>query len=95
MKKQDRYQQIEHFITFLLLAALVFFVVYLISSGCGIIWLKVISCIITILPCGLSLALLYLTRLLVRPRSLWMTTAAGAILVCLLFSLILNFPSPV
>ncbi len=95
MNKQDRYRQIEKFITVLLLGAALLFLIFLISSGYGIIWLKVICSIITLLLCGLSLAVLYLTRLLVKPRSLWMTTAAGAIVFCLLFSLILNFPSPV
>ncbi len=95
MNKPDRYGQIERVITALLLAALTFFIIYLIAAGCGIGWLKVIACIITVLLCGLCLALLYMTRLLTKPRSLWMTTAAVALLICLLFPLILNFPSPV
>ncbi len=95
MNSQERYRQIEKFITGLLLGAAFGFAVFLISSGCGIVWLKVICCIITLLLCGLSLCVLYLTRLLTRPRSLWMTTAAGAMVLCLLVSLIFNFPSPV
>lgn len=95
MSKQDRYKQIEKFMTVLLAATLVFFIVFLIASGCGVIWLKVVTCIVTVLPCGLSLAVLYLTKLLWKPRSLWMTCAACAILICLLVSMICNFPSPV
>ena len=45
-----------------------------------------------IIVSGGCLAFLYLTRELTRRRSLWMTTASGGILICLLFSLILNFP---
>ncbi len=95
MKKQGRYRQIEQFMTVLLLLSLAMFIIFLIASGSGILWLKVICSIITILLCGLSLAILYMTRLLWKPRSLWMTMSAGSIVICLLFSLILNFPSPI
>jgi len=95
MNKQDRYKQMEKIMTIVLLTALVMFILFLISSGCGIIWLKVMTCIITVLLCGLSIAFLYMTKLLLKPRSFWMTISAAAILVCLFFSLILNYPSPV
>lgn len=84
----------ERYMTYALLADLVIFVLYLIAAGTGIIWLKVITAIIAILLSGLCLAFLYLSQELLRPRSLWMSAAAAAIAVCVLFSLILNFPSP-
>lgn len=88
-----RFRQTEKMITAVLIAATVLFIIYLIAAGCGVLWLKTVTAIITILVCGLCLAYLYLTKLLLRPKTLWMTTAAGALLICLLFSLILNFPS--
>ena len=88
-----RFKQMERVMTAVLIAAAVLFIIYLIAAGNGIIWLKVLMAIITILVCGLCLAYLYMTKLLLRPKTMWMTTAAGAILICLLFSLIFNFPS--
>ena len=88
-----RFKQMERLMTAVLIAAAVLFIIYLIAAGNGIIWLKVLMAIITILVCGLCLAYLYMTKLLWRPKTMWMTTAAGAILICLLFSLILNFPA--
>ncbi len=95
MNRQSRYQQIEKLVTILILLSFLVFVVFLIASGNAIIWLKVISCIITILLCGLSLTVLYMTKLLIKSRSLWMTCASAGILICLIFSLLLNYPSPV
>ena len=88
-----RFKQMERVFTAVLIAAAILFIIYLIAAGNGIIWLKVLMSIITILVCGLCLAYLYMTKLLLRPKTMWMTTAAGAILICLLFSLILNFPA--
>ena len=64
-----------------------------IAAGTGIIWLKVLTAIIDIFVGLLCLVYLYLTKLIFAPRSLWMTFAAGSVVICTLFSLILNFPS--
>ena len=88
-----RFKQMETMMTAVLIAATVFFIIYLIAAGSGVIWLKALMAIITILVCGLCLAYLYMTNLILRPKAMWMTTAAGAIIICLLFSLILNFPA--
>ncbi len=92
-KDAKRFKQMETIMTAVLIAATVLFIIYLIAAGNGIIWLKAVMAIITILICGLCLAYLYMTKLLLRPKTMWMTLAAGAIIVCLLFSLILNFPA--
>lgn len=92
--KQNRYQEMERYMSLALIADFLLFVVFLIAAGNGVIWLKVITAIVTILLSCLCLAFLYITKELLRQRSFWMTVAAGAILVCLLFSLILNFPCP-
>lgn len=93
-KERNRFKELEKAMTVYLVAITVVFILFLIGAGCGILWLKVIFAIITALGCILCLGYLYMTRLLTQPRSLWMTTAAAAILVCLFFSLVLNFPSP-
>ncbi len=89
-----RYRQMQKYISIGLLAAAVLFIIYLFAAGYGVIWLKVISAIAAALPCICALALLHVSQELLKSRSLWMTAAAAAIIVCLLFSLILNFPCP-
>lgn len=93
-KKNNRYKEMERYMTCALVADVLLFIFYLIAAGNGVIWLKVILSLFSILLSGGCLAFLYLTRELLRPRSLWMTAVAGSILVCILFSLILNFPAP-
>lgn len=91
---KNRYRIMEKYMTAALIFAALLFIVYLIAAGCGIIWLKALTAIIAFLVSGLCLVYLYMTKLLVGPRTLWMTAAAGAVIICLLFSLVLGFPSP-
>ena len=93
-KSNSKVQQMQMYLTYALIAAASLFVLYLVAAGIGITWLKVITAILAILLSFACLAFLYLTNSLLRPRNLWITTAAGAIIVCLLFSLMLSFPSP-
>ena len=94
--KQDnnRYKQMERYMCYSLVLDLLIFICYLSAAGNGIIWLKVILAILAIVLSGLCLAFLYLSKELLRQRSLWMSLSAAAILLCLLVSLIANFPSP-
>ncbi|MBR4109197.1 MAG: hypothetical protein IKK41_02630 [Oscillospiraceae bacterium] len=92
--RNNRYKEMERYMTLALIADAVLFVLYLICAGSGVVWLKVILAILTILLSGLCLAYLYLSKELLRQRSLWMTACAGAVFVCVVFSLVLNFPSP-
>jgi hypothetical protein len=94
MKKNSRYRQMEQVMTYILLGDLAVFIIYLFAAGFGIIWLKAITAIIAILVSGLCLLFLHMTQELLKQRSFWMTVAAASILICVLFSLILNFPSP-
>lgn len=94
-KNNERYLQFEKYMTICLGISLFLFIVFLFASGFGTIWLKAITSIINILLTLLCLAYLYFTQELLRRRSLWMSTVAAAILICTLFSLILQFPSPV
>jgi len=92
--KPNRYKEMERNLTYGLCADAAIFVLYLIFAGTGVIALKVIMSILCIALSAFILWLLYLSRELLKKRSLWITTGAAAILVCLLLSLILNFPSP-
>lgn len=93
-KNSKHFAKLERYITYALLLSFVLFIIFLIAAGNGIIWLKVIIAILTIPLCGLCLYALYLSKLLLHQRSLWMTVGAVSIILCILFSLILNFPSP-
>lgn len=93
-KKQSRYQQMEWLMTFALVAATGLFLLYLVFSAFGIVWLKVILAILTVLVSLACLAFLYVSNELFKRRSLWMSVAAASVLICLLFSLILNYPRP-
>lgn len=93
-KKQNRYQQMEWLMIYALVAAAGLFLLYLVFAAYGIIWLKVILAILLILLCLACLAFLYVSQELFKKRSRWMVVAAGAVLICLLFSLLLNYPRP-
>ena len=85
MRQPNRYKEMERYMTYAILADLFLFILYLCFAS--IIWLKVILSILIIVLSGASLAYLYITKELLRQRSLWMTAAAGSILICLLFYL--------
>ena len=93
-QNRSRYKEMERYMTYALLADAGLFVLYLIFAACGVVWLKVILALFAIILSGLCLGFLYITKELLRKRSRWMSAAAAAVLVCVLFSLILNFPRP-
>ena len=90
----NRYSQMERYMVFALILDLIFFITYLIAAGNAIVWLKITMVILTLVLSFLCLAYLYLTQELLKQRSLWMSVAAVSITVCLLFSVLLGFPSP-
>ena len=92
--KNNRYKNMERFMIYGLFADALLFILYMIFAGCGIIWLKVICTLLTLLLSAAILVFMYFSQELTKRRSLWISTGAAAIIVCLLFSLILNFPSP-
>ena len=93
--KKTRYQKMEAIVTGVLCVDAVIFVAYLIFAGSGMVAMKAITAIITLLLSGAVLYFLYITRELLRKRSIWMTLAAACIILCLVASLILHFPAPV
>ena len=88
------FQQMQWYLTYALIAAVGMFALYLVFAGFGIVWLKAVTAVLAILISAACLAWLFMSKELLRQRSLWMTTAACAIIVCLLVSLVLRFPSP-
>lgn len=89
-----RYKKFEHMVGLLLAIAFLLFIGFLVASGLGITWLKLLCSIVAILICGLCLVFLVLTQELLSRRSLWMSVLSAAIILCIVFSLLLNYPSP-
>ena len=94
MAKRNRYREMESLMTKIILADALIFVLYLICAAMAWTVLKVITAIIAIFGSLLCLGWLYLTGEFPRRRSLWMVTAFICIALCVLFSLILNYPCP-
>ena len=91
-KHVNRYKELDRYMTYALIADGIFYMTYLVAACVGLIWLKVVMAIIAFLVSGLCLVYLFLSQELLKPRSLWMTTGAAAVILCTLVSLILNFP---
>lgn len=95
MAKRSRYKDMERGMTILLIASALDFILFLVFAGMGILWLKVITAIFAILMPVLCLFFLFLSRELLKQRSLWITMGFFGILICTIVSLIVNYPSPV
>ncbi len=92
MEKRNRYQQMQQMMTKALITDAAAFIIYLIAAGNGVLWLKVVAAIASIVISLGSLALLYLSQELLRKRSLWLSTGFFSVFMCVLASLILAFP---
>ena len=94
MAKRRSYKKDEKLLTQILIADAAVFVLYMIFAACGWIALKVIAAIAIIVASGLCLAFLYMTGEIRRTRSRWLVLGFGCTLICLLVSLIFNYPAP-
>lgn len=94
MAKRNRFSELESKMTRILLVNTVVFVLFLIFSGFGIIPMKVISAIVSIMVSVLCLFYLYVIGEIRKRRSLWMMVASAGLFLCTVVSLICNFPSP-
>ena len=92
MAKRNRYKEMEKLMTAVLIADGILFLLYLITAGAGVQWMKWICGILSILISGAGLAFLYQTKELLKQRSLWLSSGFFAIAVTVLASLILAFP---
>ena len=93
-KKNRSYARMEKNMTSALLISAVCFLIFLFASGYGVTWLKVICAIFSILIPLICFGMLYLSQEWRKRRSQWMSVAAAALVICTIFSLILQFPSP-
>ena len=94
MAIRKRYKDIERFLTMVLLADAGVFLLYMIFAGIGLTFLKVVCTILCIVASIACLGLLYMTGEMKKARSRWLVLGFASIVVCLLVSLILNYPSP-
>ena len=94
MARRKRYKDLEKILTRVLIGDAAVFVLYLLFAGLGITAMKVVTLIIAIVTCGLSLAFLYMCGEFQKRRSRWLVLGFACIIICMLVSLILNYPSP-
>ena len=94
MANRMRYKQVDQLLTRVLIADTAAFLLYLIFAALGLVVLKVLIAIIALAVSGLCLAWLYKLGEFKRARSRWLVMGFGSIILCILVSLILNYPSP-
>ena len=93
-RRKSRFKKMEFYITIALCVDAAIFLAYLIFAGMGLLALKIIAAVLCIALSGAALYQLFVSHELLRRRSLWMSMAAACIFLCILISLLLNFPSP-
>lgn len=94
MANRRRYKDVERILTQILLGELAVFLLYMIFAGVGVVALKVITAVLIIVASALCLGFLILCGEVKKRRSLWLVMGFGALVVLVLVSLILNYPSP-
>ena len=94
MATRMRYKQIDQLLTRVLIADTAAFLLYLIFAAIGLAVLKIIIAIIALLVSALCLAYLYKLGEFKKARSRWLVMGFGAIILCILVSMVLNYPSP-
>lgn len=92
MANNGGFKEFEKTMTIFLLAAAVDFINFLVCAAIDLTWLQVITGIVAIGLPVFCLVLLYLTKEILKQRSLWLTTGFGGIALCTLVSIIANFP---
>lgn len=90
--RRNRYRIMERQMTLVLLANLTIFILYLLCAGAGIVFLKVVLGILSILIGALCVGFLHLSGELLKRRSLWMSVSAASLALCTLVSLLLGYP---
>ena len=94
MANRRRYKDVERILAQILLGDAVVFILYMIFAGLGVISLKVITSILIVIASVLCLAFLYMCGEMFKRRSRWLVFGFAALMILLLTSLILNYPSP-
>ena len=93
-RSRNRYREMESMMSKIILADVFVFILYLVCAGYAWHVLKVITAISAIFGSLLCVGWLYLTGEVGRRRSLWMITAFVCIAICVLVSMLLNYPCP-
>ena len=93
-QRKTRFRDFERYIILCLSIATVLFIAFLSAAGAGNLGLKIFLAILVVAVCGYCLWLLYKKRELLRKRSLWLSVWAICMIICILASVILNYPSP-
>lgn len=88
------FKQLETQLTMVIGVHLLLFALYLVFAAMGITWLKVILAVLAIVLSILGCGFLVLIGEHKRRRSLWILCAFGSIGVCVLVSLLTQFPGP-
>ena len=70
------------------------FLLYLTAAAFGVGWLKGVMAILAIVLSVLSLLLLFFKQEIRKSRSRWLVTSFGAVIFCLLISLLFQYPRP-
>lgn len=94
MAKRRSYKKDERLLTRILLADVAVFILYLVFAGLGVAAVKTITAIIAIIGSLLCLGYLFMRGEIMKPRSRWMVYGFAAIVLLVVVSLILNYPSP-
>ena len=94
MANRRRYRDVERVLAQILMGETAVFVLYLIFAGLGIISLKVVTSIVIVVASVLCLAFLYMCGEMFKRRSRWLVFGFAAVLLLLIVSLVLNYPSP-
>lgn len=93
-RRRTRFKKMESYMTLALCVNALIFIAYLIFAGLGMSGMKIFTAIVAIGISGVVLYQLFMSQELLRRRAIWMTLAAGCIILCILVSLILKFPCP-
>ncbi len=91
-KRNNRYRQFDYIMTRVVIGDVFAFLVYLLSAAVGVGFLKGLAAFVTIVGSAACLGYLYLSKELLKKRSLWMTMSFGAIALLTIVSLLCKVP---
>ena len=93
-QNKKQFKDLEMFLTVLIVAMLVLFMLYLIMAGYGQSVMKIICAVLIFCISGFGIWLLYSSKELWRQRSIWMTLTFMSCVICTLVSLLAGYPGP-
>ena len=93
-QKNNRFKDLEQFLSILIIAMLALFIFYLVMAGGGHTVLKVISAVMIGAIAAFGLWLLVKCRELLRQRSIWMTLSFIGCTLVTIVSLLTGYPGP-